>query len=70
MTEPTCPTRRDPRRSLIIGSAIAAAVLLALAIVVLVGVVIVFTPRRTGRDSLGPTLAVAPAIHPVPRPAT
>ena len=45
---------RDPRRSLIVGSVIAAVVLALLALVVLVGVVIVFVPRRAGRDSLGP----------------
>jgi hypothetical protein len=55
---------RDPRRSLLIGSAIAAVVLVAMALVVLVGVVIVFRPRRSGRDSLGPPAGSPPAaIH-------
>jgi hypothetical protein len=50
---------RDPRRSLIIGSVIAAIVLLALAAVVVVGLLLVFVPRRSARDSLGPV------IHPM-----
>jgi hypothetical protein len=45
---------RDPRRSLIIGTVIAAVVLGLLALFVLVGAVIVFLPRRADRGSLGP----------------
>ena len=59
------PPTRDPRRSLIIGSVIAAVVLALLALIVLVGLVIVFVPRRSGRDALGPAPAGPPhvAIH-------
>ena len=66
------PSRvRDPRRSLVIGAVIAGVALAALALVVLIGVVIVFTPRRGGRDSLGPPPAVhAPPIHLVGRPTS
>jgi hypothetical protein len=44
---------RDPRRSLIVGTIIAAVVLALLALIVLVGIVLVFVPRRSGRDALG-----------------
>jgi len=55
---------RDPRRSLVTGAIIAGVVLAALALIVLIGIVIVFLPRRAGRDSLGPRPgAHAPAIH-------
>jgi hypothetical protein len=59
------PTTRDPRRSLIIGSAIAAVVLAVLALIVLIGLFIVFYPRQAGRDSLGPAAPPAAAIHQV-----
>jgi hypothetical protein len=61
---------RDPRRSLILGTLIAAVVLVLLALFVLVGIVIVFMPRRAGRDAVGPT-ALGPhvvAIHLLPVP--
>ena len=55
---------RDPRRSLVTGTIIAAVVLAVLALIVLIGLVIVFMPRRVGRDSLGPgPAATAAPIH-------
>jgi hypothetical protein len=58
---------RDPRRSLITGTIIAGVVLAILALVVLIGIVIVFMPRRAGRDSLGPSPSVSSAaLLPVP----
>ncbi len=65
MSAPSARARRDPRRSLLIGSAIAGVILLCLATLLLIAVALVFGPRRAGRDSLGPPPAVATAaIHP------
>ena len=52
---------RDPRRSLILGAAIAGVVLAVLAAAVLAGALIVMWPRRADRGSLG--VRPAPAIH-------
>jgi hypothetical protein len=67
VSTPSAHARRDPRRSLLIGSAIAGVILLCLATLLLIAVALVFGPRRAGRDSLGPSpAAAAAAIHPVP----
>ena len=55
---------RDPRRSLIIGSVIAAVILAVMALVVLVGAYLVFEPRSTDPQSSGRAVVVAS----VPRP--
>jgi hypothetical protein len=67
VSSPSAPAGRDPRRSLLIGSAIAGVILLCLFTLLLIAVALVFGPRRAGRDSLGPAPAIATAaIHPVP----
>jgi hypothetical protein len=61
-------SRRDPRRSLIIGSVIAALVLGLAAVMVLIGVYLVFAPRSTDRESWRvPPTHVSWAIHPAGR---
>jgi hypothetical protein len=50
---------RDPRRSLLIGACIAGVVLAVLAALVIIGIVIVFAPRRGDQDAL----AAARGIH-------
>jgi hypothetical protein len=52
---------RDPRRSLIIGTIIAAVVLAVLAALVIIGIIIVFAPRRADEDALA--LVPAATIH-------
>ncbi len=63
---------RDPRRSLIIGSVIAGVILLGLAVMVMVGVYLVFEPRRGDRDSAGrpPTVVAFAPIHRMATPSS
>ncbi len=61
---------RDPRRSLIIGSLIAAVILAALVVVALIGVYIAFAPRSSNRDTWGspPSVVALAPIHRVSTP--
>jgi hypothetical protein len=60
----TVEARRDPRRSLIIGSVIAAVILAVMALVVLVGAYLVFEPRSTDPQSSGQAVMAASAPRP------
>ncbi len=57
---------RDPRRSLIIGSVIAAVVLALVVLFVLIGVYLVFEPRSSDRETWrGPRTVAAAAAAPI-----
>ena len=61
---------RDPRRSLIIGAVIAGVVLLVMFLLVVVGLIMVYLPRRSDPEAAGirstPADAVLVTGHPAP----
>jgi hypothetical protein len=55
---------RDPRRSLILGTIIAAVVLLIVLVIVVAGLLKVFLPRSSDPEGLRPIPPASLAIHP------